>query len=245
MLSNCGNHTLPARIGWVQAYSSHDWYRNVRRSMQEHSRSLGIHLEVLDASQDADQEVDALRRAIGCAAARFVSEGDTIILDAGTTTTNLARALRGRHGITIITNSLAVLAELADQPGITLVSSGGVVRAESQSLTGPGAEATFRDLRADKAFVVGTGLSLDFGLSDTNIAEASVKQGMLRAAREVTLLVDHARIGIESLVRVAPLESIRRLITDVGISPHDRMALTQRGIDVTLAEESEKEVIGK
>ena len=111
-----------------------------------------------------------------------MSDGDTIILDAGATTTYLARALRGRRGITVITNSLPVLVELADQPGITLVSSGGVIRTESRSLTGPGAEATFRDF-ADKAFIAGTGLSLDFGLSNTNIAEASVKQAMLGPAR--------------------------------------------------------------
>ncbi len=245
LLGDCGDRSKPARIGWVQVFSSHDWYRNVRRSMQEYSRSLGIQLEVLDASQDEEQEIDALKRAIGCAAVRFVSEGDTIILDAGATTTYMARALRGRRGITIITNSLPVLAELADQPGITLVSSGGVVRTESRSLTGPGAEATFRDLRADKAFIAGTGLSLDFGLSNTNIAEASVKQAMLRAAREVALLADHTKIGAESLVRVAPLESFHRLITDAGISPHDRLALTQHGIEVTVAEENGKEVIGK
>ena len=125
------------------------------------------------------------------------------------------------------------------------MSSGGVIRTESRSLTGPGAEATFRDLRADKAFIAGTGLSLDFGLSNTNIAEASVKQAMLRAAREVALLADHTKIGTESLVRVAPLESIHRLITDAGISPHDRAALTQRGIEVIIAEENGKEVIGK
>lgn len=245
LLGDCGDRSKPVRIGWVQVFSSHDWYRNVRRSMQEYSRSLGIQLEVLDASQDAEQEVDALKRAIGYAAVRFVSAGDTVILDAGATTTYLARALRGRHGITVITNSLPVLAELEDQSGITLVASGGVVRAESRSLTGPGAEATFRDLRADKAFIAGTGLSLDFGLSNTNIAEASVKQAMLRAAREVALLADHTKIGTESLVRVAPLESLHRLITDAGISPHDRLALTQRGIEVTVAEENGKEVIGK
>ena len=68
-----------------------------------------------------------------------------------------------------------------------------------------------------KAFIAGTGLSLDFGLSNTNIAEASVKQAMLRAAREVALLADHTKIGTESLVRVAPLESIHRLITDAGM----------------------------
>ena len=101
---------------------------------------------MLDASQDVEQEVEAFKRAIGCTAARFVSDGDTVILDAGATTIYLARALRGRRGITVITNSLPVLVELADQPGITLVSSGGVIRTESRSLTGPGAEATFRDL---------------------------------------------------------------------------------------------------
>ena len=180
LLGDCGGRSRPTRIGWVQVFSSHDWYRNIRRTMQEYSRSLGIQLEVLDASQDVEQEVEAFKRVIGYAAARFVSEGDTIILDAGATTTYLARALRGRRGITVITNSLPVLVELADQPGITLVSSGGVIRTESRSLTGPGAEATFRDLRADKAFIAGTGLSLDFGLSNTNIAEASVKQAMLR-----------------------------------------------------------------
>ena len=72
---------------------------------------------MLDASQDVDQEVEAFNRAIGCTAARFVSEGDTIILDAGTTTTYLARALRARRGITVITNSLPVLVELAINRG--------------------------------------------------------------------------------------------------------------------------------
>jgi DeoR/GlpR family transcriptional regulator of sugar metabolism len=193
-------------------------------------------LEVLDASQDIAQEVEDLKRVIGCAGARFVSDGDTIILDAGTTTTYLARAMRGRRDVTVITNSLPVLTELTDLPGITLVATGGVLRNESRALVGPGAEATLNDLRVDKAFIAGTGLSIDFGLSNTNIPEAGVKQAMLRAAREVILLADHTKIGTESLVKIAPLESIHRLITDTGISPHDRAALTQRGIEVTVAE---------
>ena len=118
-------------------------------TMQEYNPSLGIHLEVLDASQDVEQEVEAFKRAIGCAAAGFVSDGNTIILDAGATTTYLATRCAGDARITVITNSLPVLVELADQPGITLVSSGGVIRTESRSSTGAGAEATFRNSRAD------------------------------------------------------------------------------------------------
>jgi DeoR family fructose operon transcriptional repressor len=60
---------------------------------------------------------------------------------------------------------------------------------------------------------------------------------MIRSAREVILLADHTKLGVESLVKVAPLETIRRLVTDAGISPHDRLALTQRGIEVTIAED--------
>ena len=132
MLSHPSNCPRPTRVGWVQIFSSHDWYRNVRRAMQERSRELGIPLEVLDASQDMAQEVEALKRIIGCTAARLVKDGDTIILDGGTTTLYMAQALRGRRGITVITNSVPVLAELSEERGITLLSSGGAVRAETR-----------------------------------------------------------------------------------------------------------------
>lgn len=237
LLDHPSKQPPPARIGWIQIFSSHEWYRNVRRAMQERSRDLGIQLEVLDASQDMAQEVDTLKRIVGCAAARLVSDGDTIILDGGTTTLYMARALRGRRDITVITNSVPVLAELSGESGITLLSTGGAVRTESRVLAGPSAEATFRTLRADKAFIGGAGLSLDFGLSDTSVQEAGVKQVMLSAARETILLADHTKIGAEALVRIAPIESVHRLVTDAGISSYDRTALVRRGIEVIVADE--------
>ena len=236
-LRQCRNRPKPRRIGYVQVFSSHDWYRNVLRAMQDRCRDLGIGLEVVDASQDLDHEVEAMKQAIGQTAARYVHEGDTIILDAGRTTAHLARALRGRQNLTVITNSLSVLNLLRDEPGITVVASGGVLRRETNAMVGPGAEATFRELRADRAFISVTGLSFTFGLSNTNIAEATVKQAMLAAAREIILLADYSKIGSESLVKIAPLERIQRLITDGGISAHDRLAFTQRGIEVSLAED--------
>lgn len=237
LLGQCGHRPKPKRIGYVQIFSSHEWYQNVRRSAQAHTHSLGISLEVVDASQDMVQEINDLKQQIGQMAARFVREGDTIIMDGGVTTAYMAQALRGRQDITIITNSLPVLAELGNEPGLTLISSGGMVRQQSQALSGSGAEATFQDLRADKAFISATGLSLNFGLSNTNFPEAAVKQAMLQAAREVILLADHTKIGLESLVKVAPIENIHRLITDSGISAHDRLTLIQRGIDVVIAED--------
>ncbi len=236
-LGHSSNRPLPARIGWVQVFSSHDWYRNIRQAMQERCRELGIKLEVLDASHDMVREVDVLKQKIGRAAARLVNDGDTIIVDAGITTKYLAQALRGRKGITIFTNSLLVLAELGREQGITLVSSGGVVRTDSLSLTGPAAEATFHDLRANTTFITGTGVSADFGLSNTNIQETGVKQAMLRAAHEVILLADNTKIGIDSLVKIAPLTGIHRLLTDVGISVYDRQTFAQDGVEVLVAED--------
>jgi DeoR/GlpR family transcriptional regulator of sugar metabolism len=236
LINQCRRHPKPAKIGFLQIFSSHEWYQNMERAMQSRTRELGISLEVVDASQDWAHEVDALKRVIGATAAQFVNEGDTIILDAGVTTTYLAAALRGRRGITVITNSLSVFAELGDEEGITLISSGGLFRRESQSLTGLGAEATFHNLRADKVFIGATGLTLDFGLSNTNIPEATIKQAMIKAAREVILLADYTKIGVESLVKIAPVESVHTLITDPGISASDRLAFTQRGIDVIIAE---------
>jgi DeoR/GlpR family transcriptional regulator of sugar metabolism len=237
LLRQCHQRPKPKRIGYVEIFSSHEWYQNVRQAMQDHCRAIGVSLEVVDASQDMAQEIRALKQTIGHTAARFVHEGDTIIIDAGVTTSYLAQALRGQQCLTVITNSLPVLAELENEKGITLVASGGVVRPESRSLTGPEAEATFQKLRADKAFVSATGLSVDFGLSNTNIPEATIKQAMIGAAREVILLADYTKIGVDSLVKIAPLDHIHRLITDMGISSHDRLALTQRGIEVSIAEE--------
>ena len=237
LLRQCQGRPNPKRMGYVGTFSAHEWYQNVYHTMQKHTNALGISLEFVDASQDMVHEIDALKQTIGAAAARFVFEGDTIIVDAGVTTAHLARALRGRQRITVITNSLPVLTELSREKGIALVSTGGMVRSEGQVLVGPGAEASLQDLRVDKAFISITGLSVDFGLSNTNMAEATVKQAMINAAREVILLADHTKIGNEALVKIASLERTHRLITDIGISAHDRLELTQRGIEVSIAEE--------
>lgn len=237
ILTQCDQHPKPDTIGYVKIFSSHEWYQNMQEAMQARTRAMGISLEVVDASQDVAREIDSLKRAIGTAAANLVKEGDTIILDSGVTTDYLATALTGRQNITVITNSLSVLVKLEREQGIMLVSSGGVVRSKSRSLTGPSAEHSLAELRADKAFISASGLSLDFGLSNTNMAEATIKQAMIKAAREVILLADHTKIGVESLVKIADVDQIDRLITDAGISAHDRLNLVQGGVDVIIAEE--------
>lgn len=241
LLYECNDSRRPARIGYLQVLSTHDWYQTVRRAMQERSQSLNIRLEVIDTSHDLDAELEYVDRMIGRTAAQLVEEGDSIILDSGPATPYLAEHLRGYKDLTVITNALDVANRLSDEPGVHLLVAGGVFRRESRCTVGPAAEATFRGLRASKAFLTCTGFSLSFGLSTNSTTEASVKRLMLEAGREITLLANHTAIGAEALVQIAPFGSVHRLITDAGISPHDRLALTQRGLEVIISEAEGKE----
>lgn len=227
---------VPNAIGYVEIFSFHEWYQNVQRAMEEHTTHLGIQLKIVDASHDAVRELKALKRAVGQAAAATIREGDTVILDGGTTTRYLAQALHGRNNITVITNSIPILSELGAEEGITLISCGGVVRPDHQILTGPGAEATFHDLRADKAFLTASGFSHSFGLSTTSVPHAMVKKAMINTARKVILLIDHTKVEVDSLVKVASADVIHQVITDVGLEARQRLALTQVGLEVVTAE---------
>jgi DeoR family transcriptional regulator of aga operon len=138
---------------------------------------------------------------------------------------------------------LAVLVELAEEPGITLLSPGGQVRGANPALSGAVAVNAFKQWHADKAFITGLSLSLDFGLSCSSLGGAAMIEAMLGAADEITLLADHTRIGIASLVRIAPIERVHRLITDAGISAHDRQAITERGVQITIADDRDHETL--
>jgi DeoR family fructose operon transcriptional repressor len=172
---------------------------------------------------------------IAQAAAKLVNPGDVILIDDGQVTTYLAGTLTEKSDITVITNSMTVFDALRNQTGISLIITGGLLRHESQTLVGPTAETVFRELRADKLFLAVTGVSLDFGLSHTNLAEVTVKQAMLRAAREVILLADHTKFEQESVVQIAPIKAVNKLITDNALPASTRLDLTKLGVEIVLA----------
>lgn len=238
-LQQCSHHTRPARIGFIHPYGTHEWYQNVCHAMRSYAGGCGISIEIIDASLDEEKETQALKRSIGQAAAQLVKEGDTVVLDGDDTTIYLAQALHtcrdSCRGITVVTNSLPVLQILSECPGISLVSSGGIVQHQTRSLVGQDAEQTFRRLGADKVFIGATGVSTAFGISNTNLPEAAVKRSMIAAGHQVFLLADCTRIGVESLVQVAPIESITCVITNAGISSYDRAVFMARGVAVCIA----------
>jgi len=227
--------TSPRRIGLIVPFREHEWYENLISSMQAHAASLKSGLEIVDADRSIQGEMDLRRREIAQLAAEQVQSGDVLLIDSGQMSLYLAEKLVQKKGFTVITNSLPVIEVLKHNAEITLISTGGELHHATGSLLGPTAEAALRELRADKLFLMGTGVTHDFGLSHTNTTEVVMKQTMIRAAREVILLADHTVFGQESVAQVAPTTAVHKLITDEALPASTRLELTQLGIKVIVA----------
>jgi folate-dependent tRNA-U54 methylase TrmFO/GidA len=163
---------IPERIGFVVPFMEHEWYQNLIVCMQKYAKSQGIEVEVINADLIFRNDISVRQRGIARKAAEQVAPGDVLLVDSGQITTYLAEELANKEDITVITNSISVLEALRDKPRITLILTGGRLRHSSEALTNPLAEAALRELRADKLFLAVSGITLDFGLSHNNIAEA-------------------------------------------------------------------------
>lgn len=184
------------------------------------------------------------KHSIAALAMTLVRPGDKLILDAGSTTQQLARKLAraalqplGATPLSVFTNSLPIAGELATVPGIELILSGGTLRKASQSLQGPQAEAGLDDYFFDKLFLGADGCDPDFGLSTHEEAEARLNARMIAQARQVIVLADGSKFGRTCLHRICGLARIDTVISDASIAPAMRDALSQRGVQVLVAQE--------
>ena len=170
---------------------------------------------------------------IANAAGEKVKEGQVLILDSGTTTTAIARALRSFQNLTIITNAVNIAAELSGT-AVEVILTGGTLRKNSFSLVGPIAEETLRRLSADSLFLGVDGFDTHFGLSTPNLLEAKVNRVMIEVAKKTVAVCDSSKFGRRSLSLIAPPSAVQEVITDRGIPKSDLRALRQAGIEVTL-----------
>lgn len=226
---------LPKRIGLIVPFIEHEWYKTLTVLLKEYAERYGISLQVIDADQNIREEIEVRRRQIASKAATLVEPGDVVLVDGGPMAAYLAEELKHKKEITVITNSVTVFDTLNRTPGITLISTGGAVRYNTQMFVGPTAEGALRELRADKLFLMTSGITLDFGLSHHPISEVTIKQAMIRSAREVIVLADHTAFGAEVGVQIAPLKVAHRLITDDALPPSTRLEISKAGIQIILA----------
>jgi DeoR family transcriptional regulator of aga operon len=171
---------------------------------------------------------------IAAAAARMVTEGQVVILDSGTTTTAIARALRNLQHLTIITNAVNIAAELSGS-SLEVILTGGNLRKNSFSLVGPIAEETLHKLHADILFLGVDGFDVHYGLSTPNLLESKVNRAMIEISKTAVAVCDSSKFGKRSLSLIAPTASLQHVITDGAIPKTDLSALKKAGVVVTIA----------
>lgn len=163
------------------------------------------------------------KKAIARKALEFIRDGDTIILDSGTTTAYLMRELGVFSNLTVVTNSLMLSSEWEYHPGIEVVVLGGVYRPGVMSLVGPFAEKCLETIKVDKAFMATNGIDHREGLTTPNLLEADIKRKMISRSDQVILMADSTKFNQISFSRFADLNDVSVCITDNGI-PQDYLA---------------------
>lgn len=173
----------------------------------------------------------AEKRRIAEAAAKYIKPNDTIYLDGGSTVLELARLLKDRSNLTIVTNSLRAAVELAGR-GPRLILVGGELRRLAQTTVGPLTRFMIQELHVDTAFMGTIGLSLEEGLTTTDPMEAYTKELVMEHAREVILLADSSKAHKISFTRAGRLEKVRTIITDQQFDRKLSKDLRKRGVEV-------------
>jgi DeoR family transcriptional regulator, fructose operon transcriptional repressor len=165
----------------------------------------------------------------------LVPEGGTVLLDAGTTTLALARALPTELAVTAVTNDLGIAQELAARPNVTVLMLGGRVRHRVLSTVDDWVLRTLAELSVDVVFVAANGVSIERGVSTPDVAEAAVKRAMIATGTQVVLLADHTKVGAEHFARFGDITDIDVLICDTGLSAAEAARFREAGVEVQIA----------
>lgn len=184
--------------------------------------------------QRALEQADEKKR-IAAVAAALVADGETIFLSSGTTVMEVAHHLRERRNLTVFTNSLLVVNELAGAAGVEVILLGGVMRASESSLVGALTLHSLTELRALKLIFGIRAIDLEQGLTNNSLEESLLDREILRLGNEVIIVADHTKLGRVSTVFVAPLDVIDVLVTDALAPPEIVQSLRDQGLDVRIA----------
>ncbi len=176
------------------------------------------------------------KQLIARLASRMVHDGDSLMLDASSTAVYIARALKEKKNLIVITNSIEIIIELLDMTDWKVLSTGGASRVSSYALVGPQTDKMLRDYHVDRAFVSCKGFDLDAGFTDSDELHANNKKTMLDAAKEKILVVDSSKFGETAFVSIGALADINVVVTDK--KPDDKwlQAFQAAGVDCVYPE---------
>jgi len=195
----------------------------IKNNEQTNFEPNSLEKEIANVKQKSD---------IAQAAVRFVCEGDTIILDTGTTIYEFSKQLKNVKNVTVVTNDLQTALYLEKETPVSVILVGGLVRKGFHCAVGARTLASLEGLHVDKAFIAANGVSTTHGVTTPNIEISKVKELFIQMANEVYLLADSSKLGKTSFVRFTDLKNIDVLITDEGISQNFLQELRSMDVDV-------------
>ncbi|HTN19403.1 MAG TPA: DeoR/GlpR family DNA-binding transcription regulator [Pelobium sp.] len=166
----------------------------------------------------------------------FIEDGDTIILDSGSTTTEIAKKLKGNRRVTVITNALNIALLLGAEPNIEVIMTGGEFKPPTLSLTGQKAADFFKGINTQKLFLATAGLSLKAGLTYPSISDLVVKKAMIDAAETTYLVADSTKFGKSAFASLGALSLIDYVITDNGVEEVHKAVFKTHEIELIIAD---------
>jgi DeoR family fructose operon transcriptional repressor len=175
------------------------------------------------------------KKRIAKEASKLVREGEVIFLEASTTVLQLARIIRNKTNLTVVTNCLDIAGELRGSIGINVILTGGTLKRKTQALIGPLTEMCLNQFRLDKAFVGINALDIDYGLTMPTLEEAQTRKEIHKAANKVIVLSDSSKFGEQSFAYIAPVSSIDVLVTDRNMPRKMKRQMEKMGIEVRMA----------
>ncbi len=157
------------------------------------------------------------KEIIGSYAASFINDGETIAIDASTTTLQIIKHIKNKQ-INILTNSVDVIEELIGNPNIQVISTGGIVRNKTRAMVGPIADAAIKNFIVDKAFMGANAIDIQHGIASTHIIESETKKSMISIAKEVIFLCESEKFEKIKFSKICDLEDVDCIITDNDIT---------------------------
>jgi len=182
------------------------------------SSVISDRLSNLSSYREQEEHYSSEKRRIGLAAAELIADGETIAIGAGTTTTQVARSIRHRKGITVVTNAINIAMELSNRDDLKVIVTGGNLSGSWFALAGESAIETVSGLFVDKAFIGVDGINAGYGLTTNYPDHAMIHRALLRQAKMRIVVADHTKLGVVGRVQIWPADGINYLVTDSGAS---------------------------
>jgi len=200
-----------------------------------HGFAILINPYINDRHINEKEKINADKKvAIGIKAASLITDKDSIIIASGTTVLALAREIKAPTHLTVITAATNIASILCRDSNIDVIQLGGILRNSSESAVGPFAEKMIQDFSCSKLFIGVDGFDTSYGLTTTNMMEASLNKMMIKAAQKIIVLADSSKFGLRGFSKICDISEVDQIITDDQAPQHFIDELNDLGIEVTI-----------